>query len=378
MKRRWPLFVALTVLAVVVAVPLLLDAHHRKALELYRQTLRASGDFKTLAEAMPGPLTDATNGGPALMAVLARLPFIPTAFQPVVVPRLPPGQRGVTWSQFTLPEGYNTTDWSGLRDFLSLNATDLAALRTACEAPVFEFPLRYQDGVKMPFPHLNKVHVLAQIFAADALLQLHDGYPDIALADVRVGLQFVARWNREPPLNTQLARIRMSWSLADTTWELLQFHGWTDAQLASLHRAWQELDLPASAERALDLEQIWEQKAIVDLTRASYATIKSGMCRCMSPGAEEIVRLCWQDPPEAFNAVLGGYPHWWAFQLWRHHQLALVNLQQTQTIREACRAAKTSGAWDGPSSKAQKAINQFEATLPRLPFGRTFDTGDRF
>lgn len=367
MKRRWPLFVALTVLAVVIAVPFLLGAYHRNALERYRASLRASGDFKTLAEATPAPLTDAANGGPAFTNLMARLPAIPAAIQPVAARGLPPGKRGVTWSQATLPTEQTTNVWPALRILLSTNENDLAALRTACDAPVFEFPLRYQDGIKMLFPHLTKAKGLAQLLAADALLQLHDGRPDLALADVRGGVQFVARWNREPLLITQLVRLAIGSIMANSTWELLQFHGWNDAQLASLQGAWQELDVPASADRVFDLEQTWSEEAARTLPWMDFDAVQAAIGGNPSGGFQELVRLCLDDPGQGFAEFVDRYPRWWAFKLWRHYQVELVDLQQIQAAREACRQAAKIGAWSGATTRAKITIGVLEGTLPKLP-----------
>jgi len=368
MKRRLPLIFILAVMAVLAAVPLLLGVRHRSALERYRQSLRASGQLKTLAEATPAPLVNTLNGAPALTSLLIRLPAVPTELQPLSARGLPAGKRGVTWSQTILPTEQTTNVWPALRDFLSTNATDLAALRSACDAPVFDFPLRYQDGIKMLFPHLPSAKRLAQTLAADALLQLHDGHPDAALADVRGGVQFVARWNREPLLITQLVRIAIGSSMANSTWELLQFRGWTDADLAALQGAWQELDLSAIADRTFDMEQAWGQEAAHNLlTRADHDAMQVAMGGNPSPTFSEILNSCLDDPRAGFDEAWDRYPRWWAFRLWRCHQLELVNLQQTQAAREACRAAAASGAWFGPTDQAKQVIAGLEATVPRLP-----------
>jgi hypothetical protein len=93
MKRRPTLILTLAVLIGLAAVPLLLGVRHRGALERYRQTLRASGGLKTLAEATPPPLTDPLNGAPALTDLMARLPLLLTELQPVAARGLPPGNR---------------------------------------------------------------------------------------------------------------------------------------------------------------------------------------------------------------------------------------------------------------------------------------------
>jgi hypothetical protein len=367
MKRRWPLFVALTVLAVVVAVPFLLGAYHRNALERYRASLRASGDFKTLAEATPAPLTDAANGGPAFTDLMTRLPAMPAAIQPVAARGLPPGQRGVTWSQATLPTEHTTNVWPALRIFLTTNGSDLATLRTACDAPVLEFPLRYQDGFEMVLPHLSKARILAQIISADALLQLHDGRPDLALADVRGGVQFVARWNREPLLITQLIRIAIGAIMANSTWELLQFQGWTDADLAALQGAWQELDIPASADRVFDLEQAWKEQASRRLAGEDFDGTQVARGAYSGPSFADIIETCLGDSRAGLEQATDRYPRAWAFQFWRHYQVELVILQQSQAAREACRQAAKSGNWSGPTSKAIATLAALEATLPKLP-----------
>ena len=138
---------------------------------------------------------------------------------------------------------------------LGTNAADIAALRSALEAPVLEFAVRYEDGFRVLLPHFTRIKVIVQLLSADAQLQLHDGQPELALADTIAGVHLAARWNREPILLTQFMRIAIAKIMVNTTWEVLQFQDWSDADLAALQQAWLELNLPASMDATLDFEE---------------------------------------------------------------------------------------------------------------------------
>ena len=368
-RRILPLFL-LALVALVVASPLLLGWHHRAALQRYKAALRASGQLKTLAEARPQPLTNAANGAPALTKLLALLPELPPALQPVPARGLPPGTRRVTWMEPTLPSDELTNLWPELRSFLGTNAVDLARLRSVLEAPVLEFTVPYEAGVSMALGHLVKIKRTVQFLSADALLRLHDGQSEIALADTLAGIHLVARWNREPLLITQLVRIAIAAIMANSTWEALQFQGWSDADLGALQQAWQELDLTALSDamftmEAAEMVDSLERLSTQDLARLSAAMNPSGSG---SPDDFiELVKQCFEDPAKGIQALLDRYPRWWAFRMWRRYQIENLVLQQIQAVRGAQRAALATGAWLVPLREAQTNLARLDRLMPPLP-----------
>ena len=372
MTRRVLSLFLLVLLTVVLLPPLLMGCYHRVALERYKAALRAAGHLKTLAEARPRSLADVVNGGPALTNLAQRLPSLPSAMQPGMAKGLglPAGTRRVNWAQPELPSDEQTNLWPDLRVLLGTHAADIAALRSALEAPVLEFPVRYEDGFRVLLPHFTKMKVIVQLLSADAELQLHDGQPELALADTIAGVHLAARWNREPILLSQFMRIAIAKIMVNTTWEVLQFQDWNDADLAALQQAWLELDLPASMDATLDFEEAEMVDLLGHLSRKQYAGLFPATSGSEGAGMDsffEIFKLCCRDPKEGLNAAWDRYPRWWAFRMWRHYQLEKVALQRIEAARASLRAAVEHGAWLARLREVETNVTRLDGLITWAP-----------
>ena len=73
---------------------------------------------------------------------------------------------------FRSPSEERTNVWPELRLLLGTNATNLAELRRSLDAPVLEFPVRYEDGVRALLPHLSKAKGTVQLLRPDAARSL--------------------------------------------------------------------------------------------------------------------------------------------------------------------------------------------------------------
>lgn len=370
-SRRFLSLLLLVPLALVLLVPLFLRCYHRAALERYKAALRSAGHLKTLAEVRPRPRTDVVNGGAALTNLMPRLPSLPSAMQPGMARGLPAGTRRVNWAQPELPSEEQMNLWPDLRVFLSANAAEIHAVRSALQAPMLEFAVRYEDGFRALLPHFTKVKVIVQLLNADAQLQLHDGQPELGLADTIAGVHLAARWNREPISLTQFMRIAIAKIMVNQTWEVLQFHGWSDTDLATLQQAWSELNLPASVDATLDFQGAQMVDLLEHLSRKEWAGFSSAMRGSGGAGADNfigILELCGRDPKEGLNAAWDRYPRWWAFRIWRQYQIEKVALQRIETVRAALRAAVAQGIWLVPSREAKTNV-----TRPTGPITRVTD-----
>ena len=370
MNRRFLSLFLLVLLGLVLLPPLFLGCYHRVALQRYRAALRATGHLKTLSESRPQPLPAVVNGGPALTNLAQRLLPLPAAMQPGMAKGLPAGTRRVNWAQPELPNDEQTNLWSDLRVFLGTNAADIAALRSALEAPVLEFPVRYEDGFRVLLPHFAKLKVIVQLLSVDAQLQLHDGQPALALADTIAGVRLAARWNREPIVLTQLMRIAIAKIMVNPTWEALQFQDWKDADLAALQQAWMELDLPASVDAVLDLEAADMVQMLGHLSRKEYAGFSPAMSDSEGAGADnfiEILKLCCREPRQGFSAAWDRYPRWWAFRIWRRYQLEQVALQRIEAVRASLRSAVEQGAWLTPLHQVEVNVTRLNGLITWVP-----------
>jgi hypothetical protein len=237
--------------------------------------------------------------------------------------------------------------------------------RAACEASQIEFPVDYAALNRSSITRLSEAKRLLMLLSQDALVQLHDGHPAAALADVRAGLQFVAHWDREPLLITQLVRLALARVLVDATWQLLQFPDWSDAELAQLQAAWQELDLPATAVWTAQMEVALADEALQRLTRNQYLAEEARLAKWA-----ETTRQRGGNPLPA-NGLLKRFtdrhPRWLAFWLWRRDQFALIHLQQYEAFEEVCREAATKGAWFDPIQRKAPTFARLDEARPLLP-----------
>ncbi|MCX6930180.1 MAG: hypothetical protein NT154_44270 [Verrucomicrobia bacterium] len=370
MSRRFFSWFLLLLVGSVLLPPIFLSCYYRVALKRYKVSLRAAGHLKTLAEARPQPLPDLVNGGAALTNLMPRLPSLPAAIQPGGAKGLPAGTRRVDWAQPELPSEEQTNLWPDLRVFLGTIAADSAALRSALESPVLEFSVIYEDGLRMRLPHFAKIRVVLQLLCADAQLQLHDGKPELALADTIAGVHLAARWNREPILITQFMRIAAGKIMVNPTWELLQFQDWKDGDLAALQKAWMELDLPASVDAVLDLEAANMVELLGHLSRKEYAGFSlsgSGSAEAAPDTFIGILKLCCRDPKQGGDVAWDRYPRWWAFQLWRRYELEQVALQRIDRVRGAMRSAVAQGAWLAPLHELESYVTRMDASIDWAP-----------
>jgi hypothetical protein len=374
MTRRVLSLFLLVLLTVVLLPPFLMGCYHRVALERYKAALRAAGHLKTLAEARPRSPADMVNGGPALTNLMQRLPSLPSAMQPGMAKGLaaglPAGTRRVIWAQPELPSDEQTNLWPDLRVFLGANAADIAALRSALEAPMLEFAVRYEDGFRVLLPHFTKIKPIVLLLGSDAELQLHDGQPELALADTIAGVHLAARWNREPILLTQLMRIAIAKIMVNTTWEVLRFQDWSDADLAALQQAWLELDLPASVDATLNFEEAEIVDLLGHISRKQYAGLSPATSGSEGAGADNfigILKLCCRDPKEGLNAAWDRYPRWWAFRMWRQYQLEKVALQRIEAARASLRAAVERGAWLARLREAETNVTRLDGLITWAP-----------
>ena len=370
LSRRFLSLVLLVLLALVLLPPLFLGCYYGVALERYKAQLRAVGHFRTLAEARPRPLTNVVSGGPALTNLLRQLPSVPAAIRFFGGIRLAAGTRRVDWIQPELPSEERTNLWPELRVFLGTNAPGIAALREALEAPVLEFAVRYEDGFRVRLPHIGIGSSTVELLRLDALLQLHEGRPALALADTIAGVRLAARWNREPILTTQLIRIPIAMIMSANTWQVLQFQGWSDADLASLQEAWLELDLPAIGDATLDFEAAETMDLLQHLSRKDYETFSASLSGSVDVDPDSFVgvlKLCWRDPKEGVKVAWDRYPRWWAFRIWRHYQVEKVVLQQIEMFRTSVHVAQEQGAWLSPLHEAEANAMRLDDLVPWLP-----------
>jgi hypothetical protein len=126
-------------------------------------------------------------------------------------------------------------------------------LRQASQMPLSRFPLNYDNDppAAILLPHLAALKKCAQVLQLRAIAELQNEQSDLALADVKLGIQLTGKVRTEPFLISHLVRIAMLNITLQPIWEGLARHKWSEAQLAELEQELGKLDFPADYESAM-------------------------------------------------------------------------------------------------------------------------------
>ena len=94
----------------------------------------------------------------------------------------------------------------------------------------------------MLLPHLATIKNLSQILGTGVVLDLHDQKPEAAWTNLLAATRLVTGWDLEPPEISHLVRAGLMSLAFNTTWQALQYPGWSDGQLAALQHEWETVD----------------------------------------------------------------------------------------------------------------------------------------
>ena len=148
-----------------------------------------------------------------------------------------------TWKLGKL-KSYGDTDlWVELGERLKANHARLEGARQAAVSG----PIRFEPiGSGFPnalLPYLADLKSLANTFEALTMLALRNAEQDAAWTNLFAVTCLATAYSPEPIEISQLVRFGCMGIACDATWNALQAPGWTEAQLASLQRRWEALEL---------------------------------------------------------------------------------------------------------------------------------------
>jgi hypothetical protein len=152
----------------------------------------------------------------------------------------------IGWRQDNLPAAQPGTQandsWAALRDVLTWNRS---ALDQACAAALsgpIAFDLDASLGHRMLLHHLPPLRTVQNIFAARALLDLHDGVLDTAWTNLLAATRIVTSWEPDPSEISHAMRFDLTDVAFRITWEALQARAWSEPQLHQLEAEWSAVD----------------------------------------------------------------------------------------------------------------------------------------
>jgi len=248
-------------------------ARSRKALAVYQAQLRAQGEWLTLADA-GYPFALETNANLTHFVALAdrlrgqsSLPGT-LLFQPYAGP----GRLQLIWRSAALSaSGSNAVavQWTQLAADCNAAAGILAALRAELAHPPRRFGWDYTNPFastpKNPFVQKRAV---AQFFAADTLVALHDGQLPRAQSNLHALTQLVQLHRDDFTLVSAMIRVAIAGLGLSATAQALPADGWDESSLLALQQDWQAIDLGQTLETGMVGERVFGLTAFEKVRQA--------------------------------------------------------------------------------------------------------------
>jgi hypothetical protein len=253
-KKLWiaGFFLALPVLPL-----LILHVHGKWALTRLKKQLVLQGEKLTISENEPARQTDGVNRFRELTRALALLRSTDVFHTlPPAGKQTAPGKLvSLRWLNDWPIYGRTNGDWHVLEGTLASSSNAMAEVRALLREPVLEARLDYRQGWNLLLPHLPPLKSFGQCLGGAASHALHAGQLDAAKDCIKDLLATAQILEKEPVVVSQLVRVALVALAVTSTWQALEWPGWTDTQLLELQRAFQAVQLLPSLVDALEMER---------------------------------------------------------------------------------------------------------------------------
>ncbi len=138
-------------------------------------------------------------------------------------------------------------------------ALDLAT--EAASRPKCHFPVQWERGLEVLFPHYAKARRMAQLARADAMLSAKAGRTDDAIRSVELGFKISDSLKDEPVLTTYLVRVAIAAISARSAEDLLEYADISEPQSKDLFDHLARIEMGSGAVYAVRTETViglWE------------------------------------------------------------------------------------------------------------------------
>lgn len=220
----------------------------------FKAQLEAKGERLSYTNHVPPMPPMASNGATAFAGAANALTTLNPSFVPQPMRLVAPGRARVAWRLPALPEPKEADVWPAVAAHIEENRDVLAELHAAVELPVMVHKLAYEKTFSMLLPHLQKLKGAVGSLSWAALYDMREGNREAAFTNLLAGIRAGSRL-KEPVVISQLIRVSCGSIMFGTTWEAMQFPGWTDRELAALQQAWEEFDTLEGYMSALNMER---------------------------------------------------------------------------------------------------------------------------
>ncbi len=319
----------------VALLPVATHYRAKAAVERYRKQLRSQGEKVTIEELTPSISKEGENGGPALVQAAGMLYYVPTNAPPAMK-IIAPGRVMVAWAEAVLPSEKSTNIWPRLTAEIDGRRDALTGIRAALQYSEIRFDLNYSLGRGTLLSHLSPLRQAGQWLSAATILELHEGQSSNAWDDLRSCVAEVRLYHPEPLTISHLIQIACGNVALGTTWEALQYPGWTDVQLAELQKSWEGVNYWEGIGTVESMECAMLAQDFEDF-RSSYSNFTdSGFFGGGGPGGS----------PAAgdFADMAERYPRYWGWKYWVSYEEEIYAWQSLPVALDAARQAQKGGA----------------------------------
>lgn len=288
-----------------------------------KAALVANGEKLSFEENIPARVPESDNGGSDFLRAKAMLTGFDYKIQPTPMASVAPGKARCLWVE-TNAATWETSDlWPNLREHLRTNRPALAQLRAALARPRLQFDLSYGAGFSgLRLTHIAGMKSAAQRLSASVLLNLRDGQVAEAEADLWALLAIPARWRDDSLLISELVRIAIMAIGSATTWEALQYAGWTEPQLAGFQKLWESMPPNGLGVEAIRIERavlIGEYARCRDDSDYLRTTVGGAPGTSVLDDLGEIGQKAVEAPVEGVEMFMSLFPRRWAWGPWNSY-----------------------------------------------------------
>ncbi len=341
--------------------------HYRAKLAVaaYRRELAAQGEKVTVIELMPSLPPAESNSAVNYSLTIGPLNAIRIRAPMSWMKNLPPGRALLAWREDPLPAEDSSNIWPDVEHQFAASGAELAAAREALRKPVMLFPTDYTYASRSKVPEQSLNHCASNLRMA-ALLALRDRQPSDAWEDLRALVAFAGAYRGEPLTLSQWTRATVVNYGIITTWEMLQYGGWTEEQLAQLQAAWESVNPFDSLEPALAMTRARDPELFGSI-RTSYTNFvnvsgaSSGVVpqSAMTDLADVVI-----SPKAALQSSMNHWPRFWLWSEWWSYGEEHERLEREQAAVEAARRLSSGRPYAIVANQLQEA---FAAAARRGP-----------
>ncbi len=189
-----------TLFVLLAAIWTIANIYYGRLLMKELQTMKAAGFPLTIAEAKPRPVPAAQNAADVYLS-LFQVSFAPTQKQG-------PSRRGLLKFEVDFKDVSSALAARPVMESPEAQQA-LRELKRASALPYCVFPIRWEDGFAMTFPHLAQFRQAARLMAVQAVLKAHAGQLPEAIEWLRAAYRMADHVAAEPSLIAQLVSIAM-------------------------------------------------------------------------------------------------------------------------------------------------------------------------